>query len=101
MSLPDWNLSPEETRRVQALLRDDERVVHVWRPKRKMPPVEAIIHVGEGLLIAGILVYMAHDIGAALWNMAMLFALPFWLLVLVLLSAPLRYWWRMGRTLYI
>lgn len=31
----------------------------------------------------------------------MLFALPFWLLALVLLSAPLRYWWRMGRTLYI
>ena len=31
----------------------------------------------------------------------MLFALPFWLLVLVLLSAPLRYWRRMGRTLYI
>ena len=47
MSLPDWNLNPEETRRVQATLRDDERVVHVWRPKRKMPPVEAIIHVGE------------------------------------------------------
>lgn len=50
MSLPDWAVKPIEIRRAQATLRDDERVVHVWRPKRAMHPVDTVFNMGGGVL---------------------------------------------------
>ena len=99
-AMTDWGLSEQDSERLRCTLRDDERVVLVAKPCVRMHGDETFGVVLLGGLLAAFLGFVAYVFGESWW-MAMLFFSPAWVLALVLLSTPLRYRWRMERTLYV
>ena len=67
MSLLDWNLSPKDNARVQAVLRDDERVVLVTRPRPQMDIVEAVGRVFSGVMLFVMLAYALCQMQQVWW----------------------------------
>lgn len=100
MSVDEWGMTPRQNERLRAVLQDDERVVMVAAPRCRMRLSAAIGPVLLGVVILAFLGSAAYMFGRSWWVVAFFFS-PFWLLALVLLSVPLRYRWRMARTLYV
>ena len=100
MSLLDWNLSPKDNARVQAVLRDDERVVLVTHPRPQMDIVEAAGRVFSGVVLLVMLAYALCQM-AQVWWLVLAFVSPLILFALWLISAPFRYRRQKERTLYL
>ena len=100
MSLLDWNLSPKDNARVQSVLRDDERVVLVTRPRPQMDIVEAAGRVFSGVMLLVMLVYALCQM-AQVWWLVLALVSPLILFALWLISAPFRYRRQKERTLYL
>ncbi|MDO5465169.1 MAG: DUF3592 domain-containing protein [Akkermansia sp.] len=100
MSLSEWGLNNRDAERLQQVLQDDERVVMVAAPRRQMPLSESFGPVLLGLVLLAFSGGAAYLFGKMWWVAVLCFS-PFWLLALVFLSVPLRYSWRMARTLYV
>lgn len=63
MNITDWGLNQNEIDRARGVLRDDERVVLVLQPEPRMHPVEAVTRVLPGLVLVGLLGYVAALFG--------------------------------------
>ncbi len=100
MRTEEWDLNERETGQLRAVLRDNERVELVVWPHSSMGFGKALGSVFPGLALALFLGCGAYMFGEKWWVVVSLFS-PFWLVALLLLSAPLRYRWRMQRTLYV
>ena len=96
----EWGLNRRDFERVRSVVGDSERVVMVVKPRVRMYFSAAFPSLLLGTVIAGFLSMGAYMFGEKWWVTVLLFS-PFWLLALVLLSTPLRYRWRMARTLYV
>ncbi len=100
MSLLDWNLSPKDKARVQAVLRDDERVVLVTRPRPQMDIVEAVGRVFSGVMLLVMLAYALCQM-QQIWWLVLAFVSPLILFAAWLISSPARYRRQKERTLYL
>lgn len=100
MSLSEWGLNNRDAERLQQVLQDDERVVMVAKPRVSMPLSEVIFNTLPGWVLAAFLGAGAYMFGQHWWVVVALSS-PFWLVALVMLSVPLRYRFRMSRTLYV
>ena len=100
MGIEELGLSQREEERVRAALGDTERVVMVVKPRGRMRFSAAFPSLLLGVVLAGFLGAGAYMFGDKWWVTVLLFS-PFWLVALVFLSSPLRYRWRMERTLYV
>lgn len=100
MSLLDWNLSPKDNARVQAVLRDDERVVLVTRPRPQMDIVEAVGRVFSGVMLLVMLAYALCQM-QQIWWLVLAFVSPLILFAAWLISSPARYRRQKERTLYL
>lgn len=100
MSLSEWGLNHRDAKRLQQVLQDDERVVLVAKPRTTMPVSELVFNTLPGWVLAGFLGVTAYMFGQQWWVVVALSS-PFWLVALVMISVPLRYRFRMSRTLYV
>ena len=100
MSLSEWGLNNRDTERLQQVLLDDERVVLVVKPRVTMPVSELVFNTLPGWVLAAFLGAGAYMFGQYWWVVVALLS-PFWLVALVMISVPLRYRFRMSRTLYV
>ena len=99
-AMTDWGLSARDSERLRCTLRDDECVVLVAKPCVRMHGDEVFFMLLLGGVLAAFLCFVARVFGEAWWVVTLFFS-PGWVLALVLLSTPLRYRWRMERTLYV
>ncbi len=100
MSAEEWGVSEREAERLRAVLLDDERVLLLAGPRRRMRLSAAFPSVLLGLVMVAFLGGGAYLFGPYWWVIVLLFS-PFWLVALLFLSSPLRYRWRMQHTLYV
>lgn len=100
MEANEWGMNHRDFERVRSVVGDTESVVMVAKPRASMRFSTAFPSLLLGTVIAGFLGMGAYMFGEKWWVTVLLFS-PFWLLALVLLSTPLRYRWRMARTLYV
>lgn len=100
MSLLNWNLSPKDNARVQAVLRDDERVVLVTRPRPQMDIVESVGRVFSGVMLLVMLAYALYQM-QQVWWLVLAFVSPLILFAACLISSPARYRRQKERTLYL
>lgn len=100
MSLSDWGLNNRDAKRLQQVLKDDERVVLVAKPRLTMHLSDVVNNTMPGWVLATFMGIAAYMFGQQWWVVVALFS-PFWLVALVMISVPLRYRFRMSRTLYV
>lgn len=100
MSTGEWELNERATGQLRAVLRDNERVEMVAWPHCSMGFGKAFGSVFPGMVLVAFLGGVAYMFGEKWWVVVSLFS-PGWLVGLLLLSEPLRYRWRMQRTLYV
>ncbi|MBR5887869.1 MAG: DUF3592 domain-containing protein [Akkermansia sp.] len=100
MCIDELGLSRRDGERVRKVLGDSERLVLVAKPRGCMRLAAAFPSLLVGAVLAVFLSVGAYMFGDKWWVTVLLFS-PFWLVALVFLSSPLRYRWRMGRTLYV
>lgn len=100
MSLSEWGLNNRDAKRLHQVLQDDERVVLVVKPRVTMHLADVVNNLMPGWVLAIFLGVGAYMFKQHWWVVVALFS-PFWLVALVMISAPLRYRLRMSRTLYV
>lgn len=100
MNVDEWGLSPRQNERLRAVLEDDERVVMVVRPRRRMHSVDAFFMMLPGMVLAVFLGWLS-SCWSDKWWVAVLVCAPLWVVAVGLLTVSLRYRWRMARTLYL
>ncbi|MDO5473310.1 MAG: DUF3592 domain-containing protein [Akkermansia sp.] len=100
MNVDEWGLSPRQNERLRAVLEDDERVVMVAKPRKKMNVADAFFQSVPGWALLVFMGGIAYQFGEQWWVVALLFS-PFWMVALVMISGPLRYRFRMVHTLYV
>lgn len=100
MSADEWWLSRRQQERLREVLRDDERVVLVAKPRERMHGADAFFSALPGWVMIGFLSAVAYSLRAPWWVVSVLFT-PVMPVALVMITGPLRYRWRMARTFYV